>query len=58
MDNMLQLQILTVDSRNLYVPTAIQMLKINGPAHLQYIHGLGDDPVVPVYWNGTSKTIR
>lgn len=43
MDNMLQLQILGMDSRSLCVPTAIQKLVIDTKMHLNRIRAMPDD---------------
>lgn len=45
MDNMLQIKILAVDTRQLYVPTSIARLSIDPQMHLQKIDSLrtGDD---------------
>ncbi|XP_063988184.1 fatty acid synthase-like [Diachasmimorpha longicaudata] len=43
MDNMLQMKILGLDTRNLLVPTAIQKLTIDTKTHLQQIRDMPDD---------------
>ena len=37
MDNMLQMKILSIDSRGLFVPTAIKKLVIDPKTHLNYV---------------------
>lgn len=50
LDNMLQIILLQSDSRNLYVPTAIDLLTINAPCHMEHVESLGEEnPLVPVY---------
>ncbi|CAD6237321.1 GSCOCG00002249001-RA-CDS, partial [Cotesia congregata] len=50
MDNMLQMQILEMDSRGLFVPTGIQKLVINTKAHYNQFRALsGDVKEFPVY---------
>ncbi|KAI4502501.1 hypothetical protein M0802_002413 [Mischocyttarus mexicanus] len=43
MDNLLQLKILTIDTRGLFVPTGIQRLVIDAKYHQQLIRNLPDD---------------
>ncbi|KAK0096040.1 hypothetical protein PV326_006670, partial [Microctonus aethiopoides] len=58
MDNMLQLQILGMDSRSLCVPTAIQKLVIDTKMHLNRIRAMPDDTKeFPVYNIGTLNLI-
>ncbi|KAF5287178.1 hypothetical protein FQR65_LT12307 [Abscondita terminalis] len=54
MDNMLQIQILQVDTRGLYVPTYIDQLSIDTRLHST----LRDNSIVPVYVHKTAKIIR
>lgn len=56
MDNMLQLQLLDVPTRDLFVPTYVQRLTIDAGYHLQYAAAKrkrhGDDRnncILPVY---------
>ncbi|KAH0550507.1 hypothetical protein KQX54_019824 [Cotesia glomerata] len=50
MDNMMQMQILEMDSRGLFVPTGIQKLVINTKAHFNQFRTLpGDVKEFPVY---------
>lgn len=58
MDNMLQMQILNVNSRNLYVPTGIKRMVIDGKAHVTYVQMFGEEPLIPVYVSKESGLIR
>ncbi|XP_053598737.1 fatty acid synthase [Microplitis demolitor] len=50
MDNMLQMQILEMDSRGLFVPTGIQRLVIDTKTHLNQIRAMPDDvKEFPIY---------
>lgn len=50
MDNMLQLGILGNDTRNLYVPTAIDKIQVNGVQHMKYLEEFTEEnPLLPVY---------
>lgn len=50
MDNMLQLTILGKDSRNLYVPTAIDKIVINSVRHMEELEKFEEpEPLLPVY---------
>lgn len=49
MDKMLQIKILQIDSRLLYVPTGIKRLSIDPIKHLQAIEDLKDEKLIPVY---------
>ncbi|XP_074097576.1 fatty acid synthase [Cotesia typhae] len=58
MDNMLQMQILEMDSRGLFVPTSIQKLVIDTKTHLNQIRAMPDDvKEFPVYRNKTLDLI-
>lgn len=46
MDNMLQVNILQLDSRSLYIPTSIRKIRINTEKHLEMVEAL--DPENPV----------
>ncbi|KAL6436122.1 hypothetical protein ACFW04_005722 [Cataglyphis niger] len=49
MDNMLQIKILGIDMRNLYVPTEIQKLVIDTKLHAQYIQNItSEEKYLPV----------
>lgn len=49
LDNMLQLRILQVQSRNLYVPTLIQRITIDAPRHQRYIKQWKDSQIPVTY---------
>lgn len=49
MDNMLQMQILNVDTRNLYVPTGINRLVIDAKRHISFAQQFGETPLLPVH---------
>ena len=55
MDNMLQMQIIGLDTRGLFVPTGIQKLVINTKKHLDHLRSMSNDESVefPVYVNKT-----
>ncbi|CAD6237323.1 GSCOCG00002250001-RA-CDS, partial [Cotesia congregata] len=58
MDNMLQMQILEMDSRGLFVPTSIQKLVIDTKTHLNQIRAMPDDvKEFPVFRNKTLDLI-
>ncbi|XP_044017897.1 fatty acid synthase-like isoform X2 [Aphidius gifuensis] len=58
MDNMLQMKILGMDSRGLFVPTGIQKLVIDATAHFSKIREMPDDnKVFQVVCDETSDTI-
>ncbi|KAK4878117.1 hypothetical protein RN001_010623 [Aquatica leii] len=54
MDNMLQIKILQVDTRNLYVPTYIDRLSINTEMHKKLLH----ESKIPVYVHKNADIIR
>lgn len=68
MDNMLQMQILSVDTRNLYVPTAIKRVVVDAKKHIAYTQnfteGANDDEEekkainIPIYVNKESRIIK
>ncbi|KAK9884292.1 hypothetical protein WA026_005244 [Henosepilachna vigintioctopunctata] len=49
LDTMLQVKILQLDTRLLYVPTSIRKMTINAKKHLKYVESFGDNPILPVY---------
>ncbi|XP_067015649.2 fatty acid synthase [Anabrus simplex] len=53
LDNLLQMKILSLDSRSLFVPTAISEIRIDAFQHQDMLEELGDEPVFPVYVNKT-----
>ncbi|KAK9875949.1 hypothetical protein WA026_011050 [Henosepilachna vigintioctopunctata] len=58
MDNMLQVKILQLDTRLLYVPTGIKKLTIDCKYHLQYVESFGENPILPVYISKDAGLIR
>ncbi|XP_045466442.1 fatty acid synthase-like [Harmonia axyridis] len=58
MDNMLQIKILQLDTRLLYVPTSIRKMTIDAKKHLRYVESFGEDPVLPVYVYKDADIIR
>lgn len=58
MDNMLQIQILSVDTRRMYVPTAIKKLTIDAKKHIAFTQKYGDNPKVPIYVNKDANIIK
>lgn len=50
MDNMLQLQLLGKDTRDLYVPTEIQRLTIDVPKHTKFVEDLPEDEALEVHY--------
>ncbi|XP_072750690.1 fatty acid synthase-like [Anoplolepis gracilipes] len=49
MDNMLQIKILSIDMRSLYVPTEVQKLVINPKLHTQYVRDIkAEEKQLPV----------
>lgn len=59
MDNMLQMKILTVDTRSLYVPTSIKKLTIDAKRHIGYARQFGDGTVnIPIHVNLEAKIIK
>ncbi|XP_044764314.1 fatty acid synthase-like [Coccinella septempunctata] len=58
MDNMLQIKILQLDTRLLYVPTCIKKMTIDPKKHLKYVESFGDNPVLPVYVYRDADIIR
>ncbi|KAL3270572.1 hypothetical protein HHI36_021109 [Cryptolaemus montrouzieri] len=58
MDNMLQIQILQLDTRLLYVPTGIKQMVIDPKFHLQYVESFGENPLLPVYVSKEAGIIR
>lgn len=57
MENMFQLQILNVSSRDLFVPTFIQKLTIDSCFHLEFSNQQKDS-LLPVYYYKQSNTIK
>lgn len=55
---MLQIKILQLDTRLLYVPTNIKKLTIDAKKHLQYVESFGENPVLPVYVYKDADIIR
>lgn len=52
MDCMLQVNILAIDSRSLYVPTSIRKIRINAEKHLAAVAALDpENPLMDVYMN-------
>ncbi|KAL3270432.1 hypothetical protein HHI36_020987 [Cryptolaemus montrouzieri] len=58
MDTMLQIKILQMDSRLLYVPRSIKKLTIDAKKHLQYVESFGENPILPVYVYKDSGIIK
>lgn len=58
MDNMLQLKVLQMDTRNLYVPTMIKRLIFDGTAKKEYVKSLNEGDTIPVYVNNDAECIR
>lgn len=58
MDNMMQLRILQLDTRLLYVPTGIDSLIIDPKRHLEYVESFGENPVLPVFMSREAEVIR
>ncbi|KAK9884212.1 hypothetical protein WA026_005162 [Henosepilachna vigintioctopunctata] len=58
MDNMLQLLILQMDTRLLYVPTSISQMIIDAKKHLEYVESFGDNPLLPVFLFKNAGIIR
>lgn len=59
MDNMLQMQILSVDTRNLYVPTAIKRVVVDAKKHIGYTQQFGEETRnIPIYVNKESRVIK
>lgn len=46
---MLQMKILGLDTRLLFVPISIEKMIIHPKAHLEACKGLGESPEIPVY---------
>lgn len=57
MDNMLQLKVLKMDTRNLYVPTSIQRLVLDGIHKKEYVNSLSNN-LIPVYINDMANCVR
>lgn len=57
MDNMLQLQILNVTSRELFVPTYIKRMTIDASYHLKFAARLESCPL-PVYYYKELNTLK
>lgn len=57
MDNMLQLQILDVSSRDLFVPIFIQRLTIDAGYHLQFAASQ-NDRLLPVFYYKEFSTLK
>lgn len=51
MDNMLQVQLLGKDTRDLYVPTEIQRLTIDVPKHKKFLEELPEDETLEVHYH-------
>lgn len=49
LDNMLQTKILLEDTRNLYVPTGIDKMRINAVDHIKFVKKFGEEPLLPVH---------
>ncbi|XP_044764578.1 fatty acid synthase-like [Coccinella septempunctata] len=58
MDNMMQLRILQLDTRLLYVPTGIEKMIIDPKRHLEYVESFGENPILPVYISKDSGVIK
>ncbi|XP_018336345.1 fatty acid synthase-like [Agrilus planipennis] len=58
MDNMLQLPILNMDTRNLYVPTGIERLIIDARRHVQCLQEAGEKPALPVYFYQDANIVK
>jgi fatty acid synthase len=59
MDNMLQMSILSVDSRLQYLPVAIKKITIDPVKHLKLVEGVSvKKPLVPVHVYKENKTIK
>nr|XP_022920511.1 fatty acid synthase-like [Onthophagus taurus] len=56
MDNMLQVQLISQDTRNLYVPTSIKKIIINGPQHIK--SAITNNNLIPVIYHEDLSTIK
>lgn len=58
MDTMLQMQILQVDTRGLFVPTAVEKVVIDIHKHRDILEGLREGETIPVYVHKDIKRIE